>query len=81
MWSVRLSDGGRFAVLLNQGPAAANITAEWKDLGLEAGASFHARDTWRHEDLGSFKGQFTAPGVAPKTSVAIRLTPVKSPSR
>jgi alpha-galactosidase len=59
VWSKKLSGGGaRAVVLFNRTSAAANITANWSDLGLVGSAS--VRDLWARVDRGSFTNSYTA---------------------
>jgi hypothetical protein len=53
-------------------PRAAN----WKDLGVKAGASLVMRDLWEHKDLDTFKDRFTTKVGTPAT-VLLRAMPVK----
>jgi alpha-galactosidase len=60
VWSKKLSVGGsRAVVLFNRSASAANITANWSDLGL-AGGSASVRDLLAHTDLGAFNNNYTA---------------------
>jgi len=67
--------GGRLAVaLLNRGEAIANITADWKPLGLMPGEKFEVRDLWAHQNLGTYTNEFAAK-VAPHETILLRLMP------
>lgn len=48
------------AVLLNRSPAAANISLQFEALGLDADQLYLVRDLWKGQDLGAFRGAFTA---------------------
>jgi alpha-galactosidase len=57
VFSKPLADG--YAVgLFNLGGDAAKVTARWGDLGITG--SHKVRDLWKHADLGSMSGEFTA---------------------
>jgi len=59
VWSKRLAGSGARAVaLFNRTGNAANITANFSDLGLTSSAV--VRDLWAHRDLGSYNGSYTA---------------------
>ncbi len=53
-----LSDGTTAVLLLNKGAKKADITVSWDQIGLSG--SQPVRDLWAREDLGEFKGSFTA---------------------
>jgi len=76
VWTGKLSEDRIALVLFNRSPTAANITAEWNDIGLDASTSANVRCVWWHKDLGSFSASFTAEveslGVA-----AFELSPVQ----
>ena len=58
VWVKPLGDGGKAAGLFNRGRSAMPVTAYFKDLGV--GESARVRDLWARQDLGVFKGSFTA---------------------
>ena len=59
VWSKKLSgSGSRSVVLFNRSNSAANMTANWTNLGL-AGGSATVRDLINHTDLGSFNDNYT----------------------
>ena len=47
-----LEDGSIAVGLFNRGEKAADVTAEWTDLGITG--KQRVRDLWRQKDLGSF---------------------------
>ena len=60
VWAKPLSSDDTVAVILfNRTEEAAEITAVFAEIGLEASTA-EARDLWAHEDLGSFEHEFTA---------------------
>jgi alpha-galactosidase len=59
VWSRPLWDGTVAVALFNRTNADRQVTARWKDVGV--GGEQPVRDLWRHQDLGSFIGSFTAP--------------------
>ncbi len=58
VWSKKLQGGSVAVVLLNRSGSAANITANWSNIGVSGSAS--VRDLWAHTDLGSFSNSYTA---------------------
>ncbi|HSG80821.1 MAG TPA: alpha-galactosidase [Gemmatimonadota bacterium] len=75
VWARELMDGGRAVVLFNRGVVDAEITAGWPDLGYPATLAAEVRDLWRHEDLGSYSGAYSAT-VPPHGVVMVRVTPI-----
>jgi len=60
VWAKQLADGGRAVVLFNRGPAAAEVTASWTDLGYPPHLTAKVRDLWSQKDLGNLSGNFSA---------------------
>ncbi len=73
VWAKPMADGGRTLLLWNRGEAPARIVADWAKLGLPTGVSLHARDLWKHKDLGRLSKSYSAE-VAPHGVVMIRLS-------
>lgn len=66
---------GQVAVLLlNRLSTSQNITVDWSNLGLAAGAAADVRDLWAHTDLGNFTGSFTATNIPSHGSVMLKIT-------
>ena len=57
VWTKKLQGGSVAVVLLNRSGSAANITANWSNIGVSGSAS--VRDLWAHADLGSFSNSYT----------------------
>jgi len=76
VWAGPQSDGSIVAVLFNRSPAAANITANFSQIGITA-AQATVRDMWAHVGLGTFTGSFTT-SVASHDVAALRIFPVAS---
>ena len=58
VWARPLEDGGYAVGLFNRGASAAQVTAQWSDIGI-AGA--HAvRDLWAHAGRGTASGSYSA---------------------
>jgi alpha-galactosidase len=74
IWAKKLEDGSKAVGLFNRGNAAAFVTAKWSDLGI-AGRQ-NARDLWRHQDVGTFDGDFHA-AVPRHGVVLVKISPVK----
>jgi alpha-galactosidase len=66
-----LEDGSRAVGLCNRGKDELPITVKSSDLGLTGDVK--VRDLWRHKDLGSFAGSFTAP-VSRRGVVLVRVS-------
>jgi alpha-galactosidase len=75
VWSKPLSGtNARAVALLNRNDSAAtSITAQWKALGIPAGAAT-VRDLWTHMDLGMFNDSYTAPSVPSHGVVMLKVT-------
>jgi alpha-galactosidase len=58
IWARPLSDGTMAVGLFNRGPEPTTVTASFADLGLSGGQP--VRDLWRHRDLGTHAGSFSA---------------------
>jgi alpha-galactosidase len=58
VWAKKLQGGSVAVVLLNRSGSAANITANWSNIGVSGSAS--VRDLWAHAALGSFSNSYTA---------------------
>ncbi len=58
VWAKPLADGGHAVGLFNRGAAAAKVTARWSDLGVSG--SHQLRDLWKHQDLGTKSGDYSA---------------------
>jgi alpha-galactosidase len=79
VWAGPLANGDVAVILFNRSPSAANITAQWADIGLAKGTAATARDLWSKANLGSFTDslQLAVPTHAVRT---LRLTPAKQPT-
>ncbi|HEX5601316.1 MAG TPA: glycoside hydrolase family 27 protein, partial [Pyrinomonadaceae bacterium] len=60
VWARQLADGGRAVVLFNRGPAAAEISVSWTEIGYPPHLSAKVRDLWAGKDLGSQPEKFSA---------------------
>jgi alpha-galactosidase len=58
IWARPLWDGTLGVGLFNLGADKKDVTVNWSELGLTG--SQPVRDLWRHQDLGSFDGKYTA---------------------
>lgn len=58
VWAKAMSDGSTAVGLFNRGMERARVTTKWADLGLTGKKP--VRDLWRHKELGSFDGSFSA---------------------
>jgi alpha-galactosidase len=78
VWAKPLGDRSQAVVLLNRTAVTAKARVEWARLGWPAGAAVKARDLWKHEDLGTFKDEFSA-DVPSHGVVMIKATPETLP--
>jgi alpha-galactosidase len=74
VWAKQLKDGSRAVILLNRGSAAAEVSANWEDLGYPNGVSASVRDLWLHRDLGKFTAKFSGQ-VASHDVVMVTVKP------
>jgi len=74
VYAAPLANGDVGVVLLNRGPAVANIIAQYTDIGLPQQATASVRDLWSHSDLGMFKSSVSL-SVESHGSRTLRLTP------
>lgn len=66
-----LHDGATAVLLLNKGARAADITVDWKSIGLSGRQP--VRDLWARKDLGSFKDSFTASDLPQHGTMLIKV--------
>jgi hypothetical protein len=59
VWVKSLQDGSKAIGLFNRGDAAATVTLNWTDAGLDGKQSL--RDLWQHKDLGTYDQVFASP--------------------
>jgi alpha-galactosidase len=74
VWRKPLAGGALAVALLNRGDQETSVTANWKDLGLDANATVAVRDLWKHKNLGVSTGSFTGT-VAPHATILLRMNP------
>jgi len=74
VWARELEGGNRAAALLNRAATPQEITVKWEDIGYPAHLSAALHDVWRHKDLGTMTGSFTAT-VAPHAAVIVTVKP------
>jgi len=60
VWVRPIKGGGRAVVLLNRSTSPHDITVTWEQLRYPDNLKAAIRDLWRHEDLPSAQGSFTA---------------------
>jgi alpha-galactosidase len=58
VWARPLFDGTHAVGLVNPNPWASTVTVHWADLGLQG--SQPVRDLWLHQNVGAFRGQYSA---------------------
>ena len=74
VWAGPLDGGAVAVVLLNRGTSAANVTAEWTDIGLKTSTKATVRDLWKMKDIGIMQDSVTAM-VASHGVVMYKMTP------
>jgi alpha-galactosidase len=73
VWSKEMSGTNTRAVaLFNRGTGSANITVQWSQIGIPAGAA-SVRDLWAGKDLGSFTDSYTANNVPSHDVVMLKI--------
>jgi len=77
VYGAPLSNGDYAVLFLNRlASSTATVTVTWSQLGLNSATSYWVRDLWAHENLGAFKGSFTAQQIPPHGVLMARLSPV-----
>ena len=64
VWSKELHDGTRAVVLFNRSEQDTQISFTWSEIGLPEYLKFTVRDLWKKQDVGKFKGNYTARVIA-----------------
>ena len=72
IWARSLAGGEQAVALFNRGPAGAEMTVRWSELGLESVPS-HVRDLWTHTELNLHDQKFVAT-VPSHGVVFVRIT-------
>jgi len=73
VWSKELTGTNTRAVaLFNRGTSSANITVQWSQIGLPAGAA-SVRDLWAGMDVGPATNSYTAMNVASHSVVMLKI--------
>jgi len=57
IWVKNLKDGCKAIGLFNRGPAAQDVTLDWKNTGLTSKQAL--RNLWSHQDLGVFETRYS----------------------
>jgi alpha-galactosidase len=60
VWSKELADGSRAVLLFNRSGREESIGFNWAEVGLPQNLGFSVRDLWKKEDMGKFKGAYSA---------------------
>lgn len=66
-----LHDGSIAVGLFNRGPTSTDVSVSWNDLGISG--KHTVRDLWRHEDLGTYGGSFSAQ-IPPHGVVLVKVS-------
>jgi alpha-galactosidase len=75
VWTKPLRDGSRAVALLNRTGAEAELSVDWKAIGLPPGRAT-VRDLWAHADRGVVQGSYAT--RVPSHAVAmLKITPVR----
>jgi hypothetical protein len=69
-------------VLFNRNNVTENITASWREIGLDSRARMSVRDLWVHETVASAQTMsYTGVDVPPHGCVMIKLSPATAVTR
>jgi len=60
VWSKELADGSRAVVLFNRSANEADIGFSWSEVGFPERLTAQVRDLWLKQDMGQFKGSYSA---------------------
>ncbi|QGR00194.1 glycoside hydrolase family 27 protein [Paenibacillus psychroresistens] len=71
VWYANNGDGSYTVGLYNLGSAAATVTVNWNDIGLNGSAT--VRDLWTHTDLGTFNSSFSSTSLPSHASRLLRV--------
>jgi alpha-galactosidase len=71
VWYANNGDGSYTVGLVNLGSAAATVTVNWNDIGLNGSAA--VRDLWTYTDLGSFNSSFSSTSLPSHASRLLRV--------
>lgn len=71
LWVKELSGGKLAVALLNRGPAPANISFTWQELGLRG--KIKIRDLWLYKNLGKFNHSFTGENIQSHDAMILLL--------
>jgi len=74
VWAKPMEDGSKAVGLFNRGDGATIVTAQWSDLGIVGRQN--VRDLWRHQDAGTFEGEFHV-AIPRHGVVLVRISPAK----
>ena len=72
VWTRELEDGSKAVGLFNRGEFETTVTAKWSDVGVSG--KQRVRDLWRQQDIGIFKGEYSAQ-VPRHGTVLVRIWP------
>jgi alpha-galactosidase len=74
VWARQLADGSRAVILFNRGMTEQSAGFTWQEIGYTGHLKAKIRDLWKHKDLGTFQGKFSA-SVQPHDVVMLRIMP------
>jgi alpha-galactosidase len=74
VWAKSLAEGGRAVILFNRGAAQAELSVAWEELGYPGHLPAKVRDLWAHQDVGTFRGSYSAT-VPPHAVVMVEILP------
>jgi len=72
VWTRELEDGSKAVGLFNRGEFETTVVAKWSDVGVSG--KQRVRDLWRQQDIGIFKGEYSAQ-VPRHGTVLVRIWP------
>jgi len=74
VWAGPLQGGSVAVILFNRASSSASISVNWSDIGLSQSTNAVVRDLWARQNLGNYRGKFTAQ-VNSHGVVVIKVTP------
>jgi alpha-galactosidase len=74
VWAKDLHDGSRAVVLFNRSAEERQMEVRWPEIGYTNSMDALVRDLWKHEDLGTFQGAYSA-AVPSHGVVMLKITP------
>jgi len=80
VYAAPMLNGDIAVVLFNRGTTTTNITANWSDLGVNAGVAMTVRDLWSHSTIGVYRDSMSL-STPTHGSRTLRLIPLQGGNR